>query len=92
MLGWMRWVVIALGVVAAGCGGAAAAGEACDTPGATDDECEEGSVCDATDEGGDAVCLVTCEDQEDCADDESCNGVTGSNIKACHPKDDGKTK
>jgi len=68
------------------CGGSGEIGEACDTPGATDDECAEGAICDET-ETGDTLCLQVCEDQEDCAADESCNGVTGSSTKACHPKE-----
>jgi len=78
-------------VFALGCGGTGALGEACDTPGATDDECEEGSICDATSDDspgeGDTICLAVCVDQEDCGADEACNGVTGSSTKACHPKD-----
>lgn len=71
------------------CGGTGEVGESCDTPGATDDECAEGAVCDDT-ETGETLCLQTCEDQEDCAADEACNGVTGSDIKACHPKEEGE--
>jgi len=74
-------------VFASGCGGTGGVGEACDTPGATDDECEDGSICDSTD--GDTVCLQICEDQADCGEGEACNGVSGSNIKACHGDGDG---
>jgi hypothetical protein len=81
-------VAAVLSLAAVACGGSGAIGEACDTPGATDDECEAGAICDET-ESGDVVCLAVCEEQEDCASDESCNGVTGSSTKACHPKDDG---
>ena len=65
-------------------GGGGGVGEACDTRGSTE-ECEEG-VCDE-EESGAVVCLAICVDQEDCLADEDCNGVSGSNLKACHPKD-----
>lgn len=74
------------GLLAAACGGEGEVGEACDTSG-SQDECVEGAICDSGDGEG-AVCLAICEVQEDCAADEDCNGVSGSSIKACHPKDD----
>lgn len=76
----------ATGLLAAACGGGGEVGEACDTSG-SQDECVEGAICDS-DDGDAAVCLAICEVQEDCAADEDCNGVSGSSIKACHPKDD----
>jgi hypothetical protein len=79
-------LLLALGYAFVACGGEAAIGEACDTSGSTE-ECEEGAVCDTvTDE--DIVCLKQCLEQEDCTDDEECNGVSGTNLKACHPKDE----
>lgn len=60
-------------------------GEPCDTPG-VEEECADGAICDSTDDGA-VQCLQICVDQEDCPADESCNGVSNSNIKACHPAD-----
>jgi hypothetical protein len=79
-------VLGASGLFATACGGEGEVGESCDTSG-SEDECVDGAICDSGD-GDAAVCLAICEVQEDCATDEDCNGVSGSNIKACHPKDD----
>jgi hypothetical protein len=74
-----------LGVVAAACGGGGAAiGAACTTPG-NQDECVSGGVCD-NDVNGTAVCLEICTVDTDCEADEACNGVSSTNIKACHVK------
>lgn len=73
----------------AGCGGNGEVGEACDTPGETEGECADGAICDATSDDGDVICMEICEDQADCSDGFSCNGVSSSNIKACHPDGDG---
>lgn len=68
------------------CGGADV-GEACDTAGATDDECTENAVCgDSGDGTGALKCLKVCTDQSQCAADEECNGVSGSSIKGCRLK------
>ena len=57
---------------------------ACTTSGSTD-ECPDGSVCDAL--SGTAVsCVKMCKTAEDCRSDLDCNGVSGTNIKACKPK------
>lgn len=77
-----RWFVgILLGALVAGCGGADI-GEACDDTGSTD-ECVDGAICDTV-EGERAECLAICDDDVDCDAGFSCNGVSGSNIKACH--------
>jgi hypothetical protein len=73
-----------LGASWAGCSSAAAVGEECSTPGA-EDECDEKGICDKK-EDGTIACLKRCTDQDDCGTEESCNGITGSEIKACHPK------
>lgn len=83
----MRWLaaVLAVGMVGLlACGGGADVGEACDTPG-NRDECVEDAVCDKLDDG-DVQCLLLCVDKEDCPEDFDCNGVSGSSLKACHPK------
>jgi hypothetical protein len=82
----MVLVLGATSLFAAACGGEGEVGETCDTSG-SEDECVEGAICDSADDDA-AVCLALCEEQEDCSADEDCNGVSGSNLKACHPKDD----
>src|SRR5688572_14733439 len=73
----------------AGCGGNGEVGEPCDTRGETEGECADGAICDATSDDEDPICMEICEDQADCSDGFSCNGVSSSNIKACHPDDGG---
>jgi len=75
------WVVVA-------CGGhpGGTVGEICDDPGSAR-ECESDEICDDVDGGG-AYCLLLCNDHQDCASSERCNGVTNSSAKACHPSDD----
>ena len=58
--------------------------KACTTSGSTD-ECPEESVCDAL-SGAAVTCVKICKTSEDCRSDLDCNGVSGSNIKACKPK------
>ena len=71
-------------VAAAACSSdGALVGEACTTPG-SQTECVEGAICDSVDTT--VVCLEVCDDDTDCAANEACNGVSSSNIKACHPK------
>ena len=56
----------------------------CTTSGSTT-ECPEESVCDAI--AGTAItCVKICKSSADCRSDQDCNGVSGSNIKACKPK------
>jgi hypothetical protein len=83
-----RWIGVGLlaGVMLAlGCGGEAALGEECEVEGA-EGECEEGAVCGKPDDTEAPLCLKVCEDQVDCAADEDCNGVSGTSIKGCRPK------
>lgn len=57
---------------------------ACTTSGSTS-ECPEESVCDSV--AGNAVtCVKICKSDADCRSDLGCNGVSGSNLKACKPK------
>ena len=70
--------------LAAACGGGAEIGEACETPGATSDECVDGAVCGDPGDGTTA-CLKICTDKADCAANEDCNGTSGSNLKGCRP-------
>lgn len=84
----LRMTVLLLAALCAlGCGGGGGVGEACDTPGETESECDDGAICDKPTDEEDPVCLKVCEEHEDCAADERCNGVSSSNIKACHPDD-----
>lgn len=58
--------------------------KACTSPGTTN-ECPDGSVCDAI--AGTAIsCVKICKSSGDCRADQSCNGTTAGNIKACKPK------
>lgn len=70
-----------------GCGDDPFVGAPCDSVGSTD-ACGEGEglVCDQVD--GESLCLAICDKQEDCPDGQSCNGVSKSSIKACHPDED----
>ena len=77
-------MVLALGALM-GVACASDVGEACDTAGA-EDECVDGAICVQAISGQDPTCLVTCTDDAQCASTEACNGVEGSNIKACRPK------
>lgn len=60
--------------------------EACDTAGSTD-ECKDGLVCtNFTSNGASGnSCFKQCTDQTDCTSTQSCNGVSGTNIKSCQP-------
>jgi hypothetical protein len=57
---------------------------ACTTSGSTE-QCPDGSVCDAL-SGTAVTCVKICKAAEDCRSDLDCNGVSGTNIKACKPK------
>lgn len=58
--------------------------KACTSPGTTN-ECPDGSICDAI--AGTAIaCVKICKSSGDCRSDQDCNGITGSNVKACKPK------
>lgn len=56
----------------------------CTTSGSTS-ECPDGSVCDSI-SGAAVTCVRVCKQATDCRADLDCNGVSGSNIKACKPK------
>ncbi|MFO0550967.1 MAG: hypothetical protein U0271_21430 [Polyangiaceae bacterium] len=77
-------VALFLGSLFIACGGGADIGEACETRGSTD-ECTDNAVCDQN-ANGETVCLELCTSQDDCDTDESCDGVSGGSLKACHPK------
>lgn len=76
-------LLVCLGVFMPGC--ASDVGDACDTRGAQD-ECVENAICDSTTDSAEPICLKVCTDDTQCASTEACNGVSGSNIKACKPK------
>jgi hypothetical protein len=82
----MRWIWgwgVVLVVLA--CGGEGDIGEPCDERGKTDGECKSGAVC-GTDTGGALRCLKICAEQANCLADQECNGVEGTNLKACRIK------
>ena len=61
-------------------------GESCDESGKTDGQCESGGVC-GKNSAGSLLCLKVCTDQAQCSTTEDCNGVEGSSMKGCRPKD-----
>jgi hypothetical protein len=83
----MRILIVGLCAIAAlvGCGEEGFVGASCETAGSTE-QCGDGLVCDQID--NETLCLALCDKQEDCGADEDCNGVSKSNLKACHPKED----
>lgn len=82
-------VALLMSVYATGCGAEAELGEECEEQGATDGECVDGGVCGTSGEEGTALtCLTICTEQADCPDTWECNGVSGSSVKGCRPKDD----
>jgi hypothetical protein len=60
-------------------------GEECDEGGKTEGECESGGVCGKQTSGA-LQCLKICTVQTDCAADQECNGVEGTNTKGCRTK------
>lgn len=46
--------------------------------------CPDDSLC--TTQFGALVCSPICQNQDDCREGYECNGVTGSNVKACRVK------
>lgn len=50
-------------------------------------ECRSNEICDSIDDGS-SYCLQLCSDHDDCASGERCNGVSGNDVKACHPEGD----
>ena len=73
-------LLVALFVIAA-CSGEGSVGDACDTEGKVDGECEDGAVC-GKNKNGAVVCLKQCQSDAECAP-LGCNGVSGTNIKGC---------
>lgn len=68
------------------------AGGACEGAGSTE-ECADGTICtnlsgsDAETTGDTNQCLPLCEDDDDCAEDEGCRGITQTSEKSCQPDD-----
>ena len=78
-------VLASFAAVLSACSGAAALGETCGTEGAVD-ECVDGAICGKpSDTATEPQCLVVCTSDAECGS-KSCNGVSGSNIKACRDK------
>ncbi len=75
-------IPLALVLALAACNGSSV-GDACATPGSTD-ECGSDAVCDADTKLG-TVCLELCKADSDCPSGDTCSGTTGS-LKGCHPK------
>ena len=67
-----------------GCSGEGDIGDSCEVSG-DDAECVEEALCTkVVDET--LTCLKRCNGQEDCADNEACNGVSGGSGNTCQPK------
>jgi hypothetical protein len=81
----LHWIWAALFIAA--CGGGADVGEECDTPGDAD-ECVDGAICTNSNVG--STCLPICTDEAQCAANENCNGISGSNVKSCQVDDSKK--
>lgn len=79
------FALVSSALVVLACSSESKLGEACDESGA-DGECEAGGVC-GKNSGGALLCLKVCSDQAQCAATEDCNGVDGTNVKGCRPKD-----
>jgi hypothetical protein len=77
-------LTLSLGGLAAACGDAEL-GEKCEELGKGDGECEDGLIC-AKETGGAVVCLKLCSDSAQCDADRECNGIEGTNAKACRLK------
>ena len=84
----MRNLLIIAALILTACGNDGGVGDPCDDAGSRD-ECEDGAIC-TNEDGGDASCRVICSDHGDCASDERCNGVEGSDTKSCQNDDDNK--
>lgn len=82
----VAFVFIATVVMLPSCSSEGKLGESCDESGKTDGQCESGGVCGKNSAGA-LLCLKVCTDQAQCATTEDCNGVEGSSIKGCRPKD-----
>lgn len=83
---WNRSLVCTAFMAALALGGCARSeiGEECETSGATD-ECVDNAVCTNRNDGA-PICRKICSSQDDCATNESCNGISGTNIKSCQPE------
>jgi V8-like Glu-specific endopeptidase len=72
-----------------GSGGGSASGGAltpCDSP----SDCSAGSVCHYRDDPADAVCRLTCAEDDECGDGEVCQAIGDSDVSVClTPKSDG---
>ncbi len=81
-----RLLATAFLVSVAACSSEGKVGESCDESGKTDGECESGAIC-GKDTDGSQICLHICSEQTECGTDKDCNGVEGSSLKACRPKE-----
>jgi hypothetical protein len=79
-------VLVVLGAACSACSSEGAVGEACDEVGRQLDQCESDAICGYEKAGGELVCLAICYAQTDCGADQECNGVEGSEFKACRTK------
>jgi hypothetical protein len=79
-----RWLAMVVFFGAVACGGGADVGEGCDSAGSTD-ECVDGAVCTNGETG--STCRRVCKEDDECGAAEACNGVSGTNIKSCQPKE-----
>jgi hypothetical protein len=63
-------------------------GDSCSDEGRIGGDCKEGLLCARSkpDDTSPLVCLVPCDGQQNCAENESCTGDRGRDQQACRPK------
>lgn len=77
-------ILLAIALPLAGCSPEGALGEECDTPGGLQDVCEPGTVCGRyVNNHPQLTCLWICNDHDQCARSERCNGLDYTNLKGC---------
>lgn len=47
-------------------------------------QCPDDTVCKRV-EGGDPLCILICDSDDDCPDNSDCNQVSDADVKACEP-------
>lgn len=85
----MRWLALLVFLVipTLACSSEGDVGESCDALGQGSGECKSGLVCAIPGPGAvGPACMPLCLRDEDCRPDQECNGISGTNVKACRFK------
>ncbi|MFK7991002.1 MAG: hypothetical protein AB8I08_33585 [Sandaracinaceae bacterium] len=80
-----RAAILLIALTLGACGGAGEVGEACGTPGSTD-ECVDGAIChDRSSGDAEGLCRLRCSDDTDCPGGGSCEDVSDidGDVKGC---------